>query len=194
MKKGLLIVLSGPSGVGKGTLRRRIMEDESLNLAYSISMTTRGPRNEEKEGVDYFFVTQETFDENLKRNNFLEHAEFVGNKYGTPADFVESLRQAGKNVFLEIEVSGATQVMENYQGNDLLTIFLIPPTFDELRSRIKGRHSEDEHTIELRLEKAKREMKLKFRYQHIVLNDSIDRAADEIREIIRSKINAKIIK
>ena len=105
MQKGLLIIISGPSGVGKGTVRRRIMEDDSLNLSYSVSMTTRAPRNKEVDGVDYFFVSNEEFDRNLKNDNFLEWANFVGNRYGTPKDYVEKLREEGKNVILEIEMS-----------------------------------------------------------------------------------------
>ncbi|HMM00760.1 MAG TPA: guanylate kinase [Bacilli bacterium] len=193
MKKGLLIILSGPSGVGKGTIRRKVMEDNDLNLAYSISVTTRAPRPSEKNGIDYFFVSDKEFDDDLAKGNFLEHAEFVGNRYGTPKDFVEKLRNEGKNVFLEIEVSGATQIMENYVGNDLVTIFLIPPSYDELRARICGRHSECEEVISARLAKAKREMKMKYRYQYIVLNDDIARSSEEIKSIIRNKINAVII-
>ena len=100
MQKGLLIIISGPSGVGKGTVRRRIMEDDSLNLSYSVSMTTRAPRNKEVDGVDYFFVSNEEFDRNLKNDNFLEWANFVGNRYGTPKDYVEKLREEGKNEYL----------------------------------------------------------------------------------------------
>jgi len=112
MKKGLLIILSGPSGVGKGTVRKRIMKNEKLNLVYSISMTTRVPRNMEQDGQDYYFVSQEEFQKNIDNNNFLEWAEFVGNRYGTPKNKVEELRSQGKNVFLEIEINGAEQVLD----------------------------------------------------------------------------------
>ena len=111
MEKGLLIVLSGPSGVGKGTVRKQIFKDESLNLAYSISMTTRLPRNGEIDGIDYYFVSQETFENAIKNNELLEYAHFVGNYYGTPKFSVEKLRNEGKNVFLEIEVEGAKKVL-----------------------------------------------------------------------------------
>lgn len=193
MKKGLLIIMSGPSGVGKGTIRRKVMEDSSLNLAYSVSMTTRAPRSREVNGSDYFFVSKEEFEKNLKAGNFLEHAEFVGNYYGTPKDYVEKLRQKGKNVLLEIEVEGAKQVLEKMRGNDVFSIFLIPPSYEDLEKRIRGRSSEAESIIQERLQKARREMGLKYNYHFIVLNDDVDRASDEIKNIIRSKINAKTI-
>ena len=120
IKKGLLIVLSGPSGVGKGTVRKILFKDESLNLAYSISMTTRLPRNKEQDGVDYFFVSKKTFEERIEKDLFLEHAYFVGNHYGTPKEYVEKLRNEGKNVFLEIEVEGAKQVLSKCKGDDVI--------------------------------------------------------------------------
>lgn len=192
MKKGLLIVLSGPSGVGKGTVRKQVFKDSSLNLVYSISMTTRSPRQKEIEGVDYFFVDKETFLKGIENGNFLEHAVFVGNYYGTPKSYVESLREQGKNVFLEIEVEGAKQVLNKYQDDpDVLSIFLLPPSLEELEKRIRGRRSEEEEIIQERLNKAKREMTLKDQYQYTVLNDNIKRASDEIKDIIRRRINNK---
>lgn len=192
MKRGLLIIISGPSGVGKGTIRHKVMEDQSLNLAYSISMTTRKPRNVEKEGVDYFFVSDEEFDRNIAEGNMLEWAKFVGNRYGTPKDYVERLRQEGKNVILEIEVEGAKQVLKKCQGSDVFSIFLLPPSMEALESRIRNRKSESEEMIQERLEKAKREIGLKYHYHYIVLNDDVDRASEEIKGIIRSKLHAKI--
>ncbi len=192
MKKGLLIVLSGPSGVGKGTVRKQVFKDSSLNLVYSISMTTRPPRPKEIEGVDYFFVDKETFLKGIENGNFLEHAVFVGNYYGTPKFYVESLREQGKNVFLEIEVEGAKQVLSKYQDDpDVLSIFLLPPSIEELEKRIRGRRSEEEEIIQERLNKAKREMTLKNQYQYTILNDNIKRASDEIRDIIRKRLNKK---
>lgn len=189
MKKGLLIILSGPSGVGKGTVRKVVMEDESLHLAYSISMTTRKPRNLELNGIDYFFVSKEEFEKNIEKDNLLEHAYFVGNYYGTPADYVEKLRNEGKNVILEIEIEGATQVMKKCKSDGAFSIFLIPPSLKALEDRIRGRKSESDDIILERLEKAKREMDLKDRYDYVVLNDDVERAAKEIRDIIRLRIN-----
>lgn len=189
MKKGLLIVLSGPSGVGKGTIRRRVFEDEALNLSYSISMTTRKPRRFETEGVDYFFVDEDFFVNNIEKGNFLEFAKFVGNYYGTPKDYVEKLRNEGKNVFLEIEVEGAKQVLSKMEGEDILSIFLVPPSLEELERRIRGRRSEPEDIVQERLNKAKREIGLKDSYQYIVLNDTVARASEEIKKIIRNKLN-----
>ena len=197
MQKGLLIIISGPSGVGKGTVRRRIMEDDSLNLSYSVSMTTRAPRNKEVDGVDYFFVSNEEFDRNLQNDNFLEWANFVGNRYGTPKDYVEKLREEGKNVILEIEIEVAQQVLSKCQGNDIISIFLMPPSIEQLEARIRGRKSESEEIIQERLAKARREMSspaLKYQYHYIVYNDRVERASDEIKNIIKSKLNAKITK
>lgn len=192
MKKGLLIIISGPSGVGKGTIRRKVMDDRTLDLTYSVSMTTRLPRKREQDGVDYFFVTPEVFQKNIDAGNFLEWAEFVGNRYGTPRDYVENLRNEGKNVILEIEVEGAKQVLKQYPGDELVSIFLIPPSFEALEARIRHRRSEPEDIIQQRLAKARREMGLKYQYRYIVLNDDIERASKEIVDIIRTRLNATI--
>ena len=192
MKKGLLIVLSGPSGVGKGTVRKLVFEDESLNLAYSISMTTRSPRMGEEDGKDYFFVSKDYFEKAIENNELLEHARFVGNYYGTPKAYVEKLREEGKNDFLEIEVEGAKQVLSQYKEDDgVLSIFLLPPSLEELEKRIRERRSEPEDVIQERLGKAKREMGLKDNYQYNLVNDSIDAASEKIKNIIRSKIFAR---
>ncbi len=189
MKKGLLIIISGPSGVGKGTIRRRVMEENSLNLAYSVSMTTRAPRKKVIDGVDYFFVSPEEFQRHIDEGDFLEWAEFVGNRYGTPKSYVEKLRNEGFNVILEIEVEGAKQVLRQFPGDELTSIFLIPPSFEELEARIRRRRSEPEAIIQERLNKARREMNLKYQYRYIVLNDDVERASLEIIDIIRSRIN-----
>ena len=188
-KKGLLIILSGPSGVGKGTVRKIVMRDKKLNLAYSISMTTRKPREREQEGVDYFFVSEEEFKRNVAENNLLEYAEFVGNFYGTPRDYVEKLRNEGKNVILEIEINGAQQVLAKTNPDNRVSIFLMPPSIEELENRIRHRRSESEDIIQQRLAKARREMNMKDAYDYVVLNDNIDDAAAKIKNIIR--INSK---
>lgn len=191
MKKGLLILLSGPSGVGKGTVRKQIFKNTDLNLAYSISMTTRKPREGEVDGQDYFFVSEERFEEAIKNDELLEYARFVGNYYGTPKAYVEKLREEGKNVFLEIEVEGAKKVLEEYkEDKGVLSIFLLPPSLRELEKRIRGRRSEPEEIIQERLGKAKREMGLKKNYQFNVLNDNINRSSQEITRIIDLKIKA----
>ena len=193
-KRGLLIILSGPSGVGKGTIRKKVMEDKSLNLAFSISCTTRNPRPLEKEGVDYYYVSEEKFKDLIAHDELLEWAEFVGHYYGTPKAPVEKLRDEGKNVILEIEVEGAKQVMEKCQGSDVISIFLMPPSLEDLEKRIHSRRNERATNIEERLAKAKREMNLKYNYRYVVLNDDVDRAAEEVKNIIKSKLAAEIVK
>ena len=189
MKKGLLIILSGPSGVGKGTIRKRIMKNDKLNLVYSISMTTRAPRNMEQDGQDYYFVSQEEFQKNIDDNNFLEWAEFVGNRYGTPKNKVEELRAQGKNVFLEIEINGAEQVIDKVKDEGVISFFLMPPSLKALEKRIRNRRSESEEIIYERLEKGKKEMTMTQDYDHIVLNDRVGRAASEVTHLILKKIH-----
>lgn len=187
-KKGLLIILSGPSGVGKGTVRKAIMAKRKVRLTYSISMTTRAPRAMEVDGRDYYFVSKEEFQRNIDAGNFLEWAEFVGNRYGTPKDKVEQLRNEGKNVFLEIEIKGATQVLAQSKGdNKVVSFFLKPPSIKQLEDRIRKRKTESEETIRERLEKGEKEMTMTDAYDYIILNDEIDRAAEEIISIIKEK-------
>lgn len=183
MKKGVLIILSGPSGVGKGTVREELFKEEDLHLAYSISMTTRKPRPMERDGVDYFFVSEETFKDKIECELLLEWAQFVGNYYGTPAENVEKLLNEGKNVVLEIEVQGALQVMK--KRPDALTIFLVPPSLEELEKRIRGRRTEEESIVQQRLEKARKEIATKNEYKHVVENDSVLAAKDKITAIIK---------
>ncbi|MCR5490500.1 MAG: guanylate kinase [Bacilli bacterium] len=182
MKKGLLIILSGPSGVGKGTVRKYILENFNLSFYYSISMTTRAPRAGEVDGKDYYFVTPEEFQRKIDEGNLLEWAEFVNNRYGTPRDIVESYRNQGIDVLLEIETNGAKQVMAKCP--DAVSIFLVPPSLEELEARIRGRKSETEASIQKRMAKAAEEMKLAANYKYVVSNDSVERAAGEIRDII----------
>ena len=182
MGKGSLIILSGPSGVGKGTVRKRLTELEGMNFYFSVSMTTRSPRNGEIHGKDYFFVTQDEFRRNIAAGNFLEWAEFVGNCYGTPRDIAESYLENGIDVLLEIETNGARQVLAKCP--DAVSIFLVPPSFEALEARIRGRSTEDEETIQRRLAKARAELELASMYRYVVVNDDLDRAAEEIRSII----------
>ena len=187
MKKGLLIVYSGLSGVGKGTILEKLMPMKDLNLAYSVSMTTRQPRPGEKEGVSYFFVSKKRFVEAVKNGELLEHARFVDNDYGTPKEYVERMREEGKNVILEIEIRGAKQIMEKCP--DALSIYIVPPSIEELERRLRERSSEDEQTIMKRIAKAKRELKETDMYEHIVCNDDLDKAVEEVRQIILDEMN-----
>lgn len=185
--KGKLIILSGPSGVGKGTVRETLMNDLDLHLAYSISMTTRSPRNGEIDGVHYFFVSKERFEKAIENDELLEYASFVGNYYGTPRNFVNKLLNDGYNVLLEIEVQGAEQVMKKCP--DAITIFMMPPSFEELEKRIRGRRSEPEQIVQQRLEKARNEMKLVNNYKFVVTNDIVENASKKIADIIKSEMN-----
>lgn len=190
MKKGLLILFSGPSGVGKGSIRREIVSRNVVDFAYSVSMTTRKPRDKEVDGVDYFFVSKEEFLKNIENNNFLEYTEFVGNFYGTPKDKVEALRNEGKNVFLEIEINGAKQVMENVKDEGVISFFLVPPSLKDLEDRIRKRKSETEDIIQQRLAKGAKEMTMTENYDHVILNDTVQRAASEVIEHIINKQNS----
>lgn len=187
MKKGLLIVYSGLSGVGKGTILNELMPMEDLNLAYSVSMTTRKPREGEVDGVNYFFVDKKRFLEAVKNGELLEHARFVGNDYGTPKEYVEKMREEGKNVILEIEINGAKQVLEKCP--DALSIYIVPPSIEELENRIRKRQTEDEETILKRISKAKKEMKEIGFYEHVVCNDDLQTAVQEVRQIILDEMN-----
>ena len=186
MEKGKLIILSGPSGVGKGTIRNFLMQDKELDLRFSISMTTRKPREGEIDGREYFFVSQEEFDEALKNDELLEHAIFVNNSYGTPKKYVDKLLNEGHNVLLEIETLGAAQVMEKYRTYGYISIFLTCNSLEELEKRIRGRRSEPDDVVKQRLKKAEAELKLKDNYQFVVINDDKERAANEIIKIIKN--------
>ena len=190
MKKGLLIILSGPSGVGKGTVREYVFSHSNLPFVYSISMTTRKPRLGEENGKDYYFVSKAEFKKNIENDNFLEHATFVGNSYGTPKDKVEELRNQGKHVFLEIEVNGATQVLNNVKDEGVMSFFLMPPSIECLERRITGRKSESPELIQARLEKGRKEMQLAGMYDYVVINDRVKKAGDLIMQIIKDKILA----
>jgi guanylate kinase len=181
MDKGLLIVLSGPSGVGKGTVCS-VLRGKIPDLVYSVSATTRLPREGEVDGVNYFFKSREQFQDMIARDALLEHAEYVGNYYGTPRDFVERMLASGKDVILEIEVQGALKVKQKFP--DGIFVFLLPPSLDELKQRITGRGTESTDTINNRMTVAVEEMNLLQHYDYAVLNDEIDAACDRIRSII----------
>ena len=183
--RGLLVVISGPSGVGKGTVRKALFNMPKHNLVYSVSMTTREKREGEAEGVDYYFVSKEEFTKRRKEGKFLETAEFVGNYYGTPLDKVNEQLDQGNEVVLEIEVEGAIQVKRKVP--DCVMIFIVPPGKQALYDRLKRRGTESDEVIEERITKANREFKLAHLYDYIVVNDEVNNAADRIMAIIRAE-------
>lgn len=184
-ERGLLIVLSGPSGVGKGTVRKAIFDRKDHNFAYSISMTTRQKREGEVDGVDYFFRTREEFEALIEKGEMLEYAEYVGNYYGTPLQYVNEMLDSGRDVFLEIEVQGAMKVKEVCP--DALFIFLTPPDLDELRNRVVGRGTDTMDVIDQRMEVAREEIRMMAEYDYAVVNDEVPLAVDRILHIIESE-------
>ena len=184
-ERGLLIVLSGPSGVGKGTVRKAIFESSDNDFQYSISMTTRNIRPGEEEGVDYFFRTKEEFEALIEAGEMLEYAEYVGNYYGTPLEYVNKTLDEGKDVFLEIEVQGALQVKEKVP--DGVFIFLTPPDLDELRDRLSGRGTDSLEVINERMAKAREEIKLMSEYDYAVVNDEVPLAVERVKKIVEAE-------
>ena len=181
MSKGNLFIVTGPSGAGKGTVLGRVMPSME-DLHYSVSATTRAPREGEKDGVNYYFLRKEQFLEMIGQGAFLEHAEYVGNYYGTPAGPVDECLNKGMDVVLEIEVQGALIVKQKRPEAKL--VFIIPPSFSDLELRLRSRGTETEETIAKRLEKAREEYQMADQYDYIVLNDKVEKAADELRAII----------
>ncbi|KQB93792.1 Guanylate kinase [Geobacillus sp. PA-3] len=181
----MLIVMSGPSGVGKGTVRKALFSRPDIELHYSVSVTTRKPREGEVEGVDYFFRTREQFEQMIRENKLLEWAEYVGNYYGTPIDYVEKTLAEGKDVFLEIEVQGAMKVRQAFP--EALFIFLAPPSLSELEKRIIGRGTESKDLIENRLQAAKEELEMMDAYDYVVENDEIELACERIKAIVMAE-------
>lgn len=184
-QRGLLIVLSGPSGVGKGTVRKELFSQANTNYEYSISMTTRNPREGEVDGVDYFFKSRDEFEVLIEQGGLLEHAQFVGNYYGTPLAYVNETLDAGRDVFLEIEVQGAKQIRE--KAPDALFIFLAPPSLSELKSRLVGRGTETEEVIAKRIATAEEELEMMSLYDYVVENDEVANACDKINAIIKAE-------
>ena len=181
-KRGVLFVFSGPSGVGKGTLKAKLFEEFADRIAYSVSATTRGPREGEVDGKDYFFISRQEFERRVKNNEFLEHAEFAGNCYGTPSAYVEKLLDSGMNVVLEIDVQGALQVMKSMP--ECVSVFILPPSFEELEHRLRGRGTETEEKVRERLETAKRELPYAPQYDYQIVNGGdIEAAYQSLREV-----------
>lgn len=184
-KRGLLIVLSGPSGVGKGTVRKELFTQPNTNYEYSVSMTTRNPREGEVDGADYFFKSRDEFEQLVEEGGLLEYAEYVGNYYGTPLDYVNATLDAGRDVFLEIEVVGAAQVREKVP--DGLFIFLAPPSLTALENRLIGRGTETAEVIKSRVMKAREELEMMNLYDYVVENDEVQNACDRINAIVTAE-------
>ena len=183
-KKGILIILSGFSGVGKGTVVRRLLSDYD-NYALSISATTRKPREGEEDGVSYFFNSKEEFEQMIKEDSFIEHARYVENYYGTPKAYVQEQLDAGKDVILEIEIQGALKVKEKYP--DALMLFLVPPDAQTLKERLVGRGTETADVIHDRLERAAQEAQEMGSYEYIIVNDDLDTCVEEMHAIIQGE-------
>ena len=180
-KKGLLIIFSGPSGSGKGTIMKSLLARRE-DTVLSVSMTTRAPRPGEIDGYHYHFVTREEFQKTIDEDGFLEYAEYNGNYYGTPEAPIRRLLNEGKNVMLEIEVQGAEKVMDH--RSDVVSIFITIPSFEELERRLRGRGTEPEEVIRGRMKTSQYELSRAFRYQYVVLNDEVEKAVDRIITII----------
>ena len=180
MEKGKFIVISGPSGVGKGTICNKLMNE--VNAWYSVSTTTREAREGEVDGVNYYFVSKEEFEEKIKNNEFLEYNIYNGNYYGTSKEKVVEKLNQGINVFSEIDVNGGKNIKKIF--SDALLIYIAPPSMEELRNRLIGRGTDSEEVINNRLEIAKKEMKEAKYYDYIVVNDDLDRATNEVKDII----------
>jgi guanylate kinase len=181
IKKGKLVVISAPSGTGKGTVISKLLKQQP-DFMFSVSATTRKPRPGETDGKDYLFISKDRFKEMIDNNEFLEYAEYVGEFYGTPAKPIKEYIDSGKTVVLDIEVRGAGQVMA--KDIEATTIFLIPPDMDELEKRLRGRGTDSDDKVTSRLNRAKQELKEKHHYKHIVVNDNSTRAAKEILSLI----------
>lgn len=185
MQKGKLIIISGPSGSGKSTIREKIVKNNK-NIWYSISMTTRKPRINEKNEIDYYFVTKEEFLTEIKNNNFYEYAEVYKDIfYGTPKNKVQEMLNKGYDVILEIDVDGALQIKK--QDNNAILIFIMPPSIEELKNRLENRKTDSKDKIKERLNKALYEISFKDKYDYIVLNDDIEKATKEIETIIKKQ-------
>lgn len=183
IRTGALFVIAGPSGVGKGSIVRELVaRDPALSL--SVSVTTRPPRPGEVDGVDYFFVDEDAFDRMVEAGELLEWAEIVGHRSGTPRGFVEDRLAEGRDVILEIDVVGASQVRERVPGSVL--IFIEPPSLEELERRLRGRGTETDEAIRMRLETAAWELEQRSWFDHVVVNDDLERATEQVAAIIEA--------
>ncbi|MDD6183380.1 MAG: guanylate kinase [Lachnospiraceae bacterium] len=184
-KKGILIVVSGFSGAGKGTLMKELLKKYPDDYALSISATSRKPREGEQEGVEYFFKTREEFEKMIEGEELVEYAQYVGNYYGTPKAYVEEQLEAGKDVILEIEIQGALKIKEKFPQTVLM--FVTPPSAEELKNRLVGRGTEDMDTIERRLSRAVEEAEGIEAYDYLVVNDILEICVEEMHQIISNE-------
>lgn len=184
MSKGFLLVISGPSGSGKGTVSKALLERNN-DIIFSVSATTRKKRIGEEEGLNYFFIEEDDFKEKIENNKFLEYANVHNNLYGTPREFVINEIEKGEIVLLEIDVQGAMQVKKNYKN--VVFVFLLPPTMDELKNRIIKRGTETEEDIERRFKNAFEELNFVGEYDYFVVNDKVEEAIIDVENIIRAE-------
>lgn len=188
-QKGILMVLSGFSGAGKGTLVKRLIQKYD-NYALSVSMTTREPREGEREGVEYFFTTRERFEETIVQNGLVEYALYCGNYYGTPRAYVEEQLAAGKNVILEIEIQGALKIKKKFPES--LLVFVTPPSAEELKRRLEGRGTEEPEVIARRLARASEESEGIEAYDYIVVNDKLEECVEELHRLVEASRRAPV--
>ncbi len=180
--QGKLIVFSAPSGTGKSTIAKLVLE-RLQNIRFSVSATTRPKRSGEQEGINYYFLTKEDFEETIRQGGFVEHEFFFGNHYGTLLDKTRSVIDSGTNMLLDLDVKGALNLKRIFPDNSLL-LFLKPPSIEVLQQRLKGRESEDEESMRVRLERARLELEYADRFDEVIVNDNLDKTVDAVTELI----------